>query len=223
MTVGQNIKRARSEDQKAERQAVILSAARDMIDETGFDGVTMSALAKRAGLAKGTLYLYVRSKEELFLLLFIESMRTVVARFKEDVAPGDTASQIAHCITVHAQTTPLFLPMYARLVAVIETNVADEPLFAAKRQLLALSGEWAEHLAHVTRVPPDMVEPLASAITMSLQGAAQFDLSSHRDPAGLPDDIRDAFSRYAFAPSFEPAARLILEAVMDQRSEDQLP
>ncbi len=93
MTVGQNIKRARSEDQKAERQAVILSAARDMIDETGFDGVTMSALAKRAGLAKGTLYLYVRSKEELFLLLFLEAMRTVVARFKQDVTLGDSAAR----------------------------------------------------------------------------------------------------------------------------------
>ncbi|MCK0170693.1 TetR/AcrR family transcriptional regulator [Aliiroseovarius sp. S1123] len=221
MTVGQNIKRARSEDQKAERQAVILSAARDMIDETGFDGVTMSALAKRAGLAKGTLYLYVRSKEELFLLLFLEAMRTVVARFKQDVTLGDSAAQIARCMTDHAQTTPLFLPMYARLVAVIESNVADEPLFAAKRQLLALSAEWAAHLAHVTRASPDMVEPLAKALMMSLQGAAQFDLSSQRDPKGLPEDIREAFSRYAFVPSFEPAARLILEAVMSQNSEDQ--
>lgn len=223
MTVGQNIKRAISEDQKAERQSMILSAARGMIDETGFDGVTMSALAKRVGLAKGTLYLYVRSKEELFLLLFIEAMRTVVARFKQDVARGDSAAQIARCMTDHAQTTPLFLPMYARLVAVIESNVADEPLFAAKRQLLALSAEWTAHLVHVTGVSADMVDPLAKALMMSLQGAAQFDLSAQRDPAGLPQDIQEAFARYAFAPSFEPAARLILDAVMGQVSEHQLP
>nr|WP_281501904.1 TetR/AcrR family transcriptional regulator [Aliiroseovarius sp. F20344] len=191
-----------------------MSAARDMIDEDGFDRVTMSALAKRAGLAKGTLYLYVRSKEELFLLLFVQAMERVVSRFKTETRPGSNAAQIAKGIAKQAQTTPLFLPMFARLVAMIESNVADEPLFAAKRQMMVLSAEWATHLAHVTGVAPDRIEPLAHAIMMAMQGAAQFDLSSQRDPTDLPEDIRDAFSRYAFSPSFEPSARLLLEAAM---------
>lgn len=207
-------KRARSEDQKAERQAAILAAAREIIDESGFDGVTMSALARRAGLAKGTLYLYVRSKEELFLLLFIEAMEKVVEQFKTGAKPGDSAAQLAHLLTVNAQTTPLFLPLFARLVAVIEANVADEPLFVAKRRLLALGHDWATHLAMVIGIGAEQVDTLARTIMMAMLGAAQFDISAQRDPEGLPDDMREAFAAYAFAPSFEPSVRLILEAVM---------
>lgn len=214
MTVDHGMKRARSADQKAQRQVVILSAARDMIDEIGLDGVTMGGLAKKAGLAKGTLYLYVRSKEELFLLLFIEAMETVVERFKTRTKPGDSAAELAHQMTAQAQTTPLFLPLYARLIAVIEANVADEPLFVAKRRLIALEQEWAEHLAVVTGVAPDQAEALARTITMTMLGAAQFDISAQRDPKDLPDDMREAFAAHAFAPCFEPSARLILEAVM---------
>lgn len=214
MVLEDNAKRARSEDQKAERQAGILAAAREIIDESGFDGVTMSALAKRAGLAKGTLYLYVRSKEELFLLLFLEAMDEVVDRFKANAKLGDSAAHLAHLVTENALTTPLFLPLFARLVAVIEANVADEPLFTAKRRLLALGHEWSMHLAYVTGVGPDQVEALARTLMMTMQGAAQFDISAQRDPEGLPDDMREAFGAYAFAPSFEPSARLILEAVM---------
>lgn len=214
MVLEDKVKRARSDDQKAKRQAAILSAARDMICESGFDGVTMSALAKRAGLAKGTLYLYVRSKEELFLLLFLEAMEGLVARFKAEARPGDSADRLAGLMSEHAQTTPLFLSLFARLVAVIEANVADEPLFVAKRRILALSWEWAEHLAKVTGIAPEKTEPLARALMMTLQGAAQFDISSRRDPEGLPDDMREAFASYAFTPSFERSARLILQGVM---------
>lgn len=209
-----NMKRARSEDQKAERQAMIVAAARGMIEDMGFDGVTMSGLAKRAGLAKGTLYLYVRSKEELFLLVFVEAMEDIVRRFKAGAKAGDTAAQIAHSMAEHAQATPLFLPMFARLVAVIEANVADEPLFAAKRRIMALGAEWGDHLARVTGVAPEKAEMLTHAIMMTMQGAAQFDISAQRDTKGLPEDMHAAFTRYAFASSFEPAARLILEGVM---------
>lgn len=209
------LRRARSQDQKAQRQAAILSAARDIIDESGFDGVTMSGLAKRAGLAKGTLYLYVRTKEELFLLLCVEAMDEVVSRFKATAKPGDSAADLARLMTVNALSTPLFLSLFARLVAVIEANVADEPFFAAKRQLLSLGQDWAVHLGHVTGVAPDKVAPLASTLQMAMLGGAQFDISACRDPDTLPEDLREAFAAHAFAPSFEPAARLILEAVMD--------
>jgi hypothetical protein len=117
-------------------------------------------------------------------------------------------------MTVNAQTTPLFLPLFARLVAVIEANVADAPLFAAKRKLMALGQEWGEHLGCVVGVAPDQAEALSRTLTMTMLGAAQFDITAQRDPAGLPDDLREAFAAHAFAPNFEPSARLILEAVM---------
>ena len=61
--------RARSRDEKRERRHEILGATAALFLETPYDRVTMAEVARRCGLAKGTLYLYFRTKEELFLAL----------------------------------------------------------------------------------------------------------------------------------------------------------
>lgn len=62
--------RARSDEDKQERRNAILRTAWRMYTrEPSFSAFTMAALAEQAGLAKGTLYLYFRTKEELFLAL----------------------------------------------------------------------------------------------------------------------------------------------------------
>jgi len=64
------MRRARSDEDKQERRNAILTTAWRMYTrEPSFAAFTMAALAKQAGLAKGTLYLYFRTKEELFLAL----------------------------------------------------------------------------------------------------------------------------------------------------------
>ena len=44
---------------------VIHKAVMDVISEEGLQGITMSRVAKKAGVAKGTLYLYFKDKEDL--------------------------------------------------------------------------------------------------------------------------------------------------------------
>src|SRR5574337_1475606 len=61
--------RAISEQQKTERRDAILRVALAGFAETAYDELTMDRIAADAGLAKGTLYLYFRSKEEVFLAL----------------------------------------------------------------------------------------------------------------------------------------------------------
>lgn len=58
--------RARSEDAKDERRLALLHAALDEFFEKGFAATRMADIAKRAGLSKGTLYLYFESKEGMF-------------------------------------------------------------------------------------------------------------------------------------------------------------
>jgi AcrR family transcriptional regulator len=50
--------RARSEMAKSEREDSILMAAEILLRQSGYDAMTMQAVATAAGLAKGTLYLY---------------------------------------------------------------------------------------------------------------------------------------------------------------------
>ena len=209
MSLAENRKRARSEGEKEARKAAILAAAREMIAESGFDGVTMSGLAKRAGLAKGTLYLYARTKEELLLALSCAAMDEFVTRF-EAVQDRD---HIAAEMTRAAREVPLFLPLFARLAAVIEANVSDAALFSAKREIAGQGVRAAAHFAKLLDLTPDRAAEVMNTLMMALQGAAQFDISARRDPAGVPEDLRPMFSAHAFETSFPPAARLILSAV----------
>ena len=57
-----------------ERQEAILAAALDVFSEHGFAAARLDDIATRAGVAKGTLYLYFPDKETLF-----EQMLTSVA------------------------------------------------------------------------------------------------------------------------------------------------
>ena len=49
-----------------ERRAAILAAALDEFTARGFEGARLDDVAKRAGIAKGTIYLYFADKETLF-------------------------------------------------------------------------------------------------------------------------------------------------------------
>jgi AcrR family transcriptional regulator len=57
--------RGRAEKSAARREAV-LAAALDEFSARGFAATRIDDVARRAGVAKGTIYLYFRDKEELF-------------------------------------------------------------------------------------------------------------------------------------------------------------
>ena len=66
--------RARDEESKRTRRSQLLAAAAGRLDAAGYAATTMAEVAAAAGLAKGTTYLYFRSKEELFLELLLEEL-----------------------------------------------------------------------------------------------------------------------------------------------------
>jgi AcrR family transcriptional regulator len=60
---------------KEEKRLRILQAARDLFGEHGFDQTTTRAIARAAGVANGTLFLYARDKVDLLLMLYIDALR----------------------------------------------------------------------------------------------------------------------------------------------------
>jgi len=62
---------SKRESNKLQRRAAILSAAQELFSEKGFKGTTVQEISERAGLSKGTVYLYFKSKEELYLSVCI--------------------------------------------------------------------------------------------------------------------------------------------------------
>jgi AcrR family transcriptional regulator len=74
----------------------LLVAARELIEEGGYGGASVLAIAERAGVAAGTLYRHFASKEELFVEVFRfvcereeRAMRTAGAR----LPPSATAQE----------------------------------------------------------------------------------------------------------------------------------
>lgn len=63
----------------------ILSAALDCFEKQGFDAARMDDIARRAGVAKGTIYNYFKNKEELLRAL-AEGFAGVMRRNLENVA-----------------------------------------------------------------------------------------------------------------------------------------
>ena len=69
-------RRARNTEDKQQRRQAILDVAWALFQETSYAAVTMNGVAERAGLAKGTMYLYFKTKEELFLTLQIAQLQS---------------------------------------------------------------------------------------------------------------------------------------------------
>ena len=77
-----------AQDRRSERRQAILAAALDEFASQGFAAARLDDVARRAGVAKGTIYLYFRDKEALFQEL-IRSMLTPVVGTVEKLGEAD--------------------------------------------------------------------------------------------------------------------------------------
>lgn len=73
----------------AERRLVILDAALSVFAERGFEAARLDDVAARAGVAKGTLYLYFDDKEKLFEEVVRGAVTPIVERVSALAAASD--------------------------------------------------------------------------------------------------------------------------------------
>ena len=64
----------RREREKEQRHNDIIDAAEKVFFSRGLEHATMDNVAVEAELSKGTLYLYFKSKEELYLAILLRSL-----------------------------------------------------------------------------------------------------------------------------------------------------
>lgn len=118
MTLSLDCTRRRAPD---ERPQQILDAALAEFGEQGLAGARLDDIARRAGIAKGTIYLYFANKEELFREVV---RQTIVARLDEltrEFGPAGTGSATtqlrAYMATWWASLrTPVFRTIYRLVV-----------------------------------------------------------------------------------------------------------
>lgn len=69
----------------------IIDAAVIVIAENGYHHAQVSKIAKQAGVADGTIYLYFKNKEDILISLFQEKMGSFIEKIAEDIAGNNRA------------------------------------------------------------------------------------------------------------------------------------
>ncbi|MCX7635035.1 MAG: TetR/AcrR family transcriptional regulator [Syntrophales bacterium] len=85
----------RRKRERENRRNLILKSARRLFFEKGFRSVTVESIAKKAELSKGSVYLYFKSKEEIYTQILLEHVekfhKAVAGLLKEG---GDSADNL---------------------------------------------------------------------------------------------------------------------------------
>jgi AcrR family transcriptional regulator len=81
----------RKEREKAARREAILEAAKTVFAEKGLLAATIDEIAERAELGKGTIYLYFKSKEAMYIPLVDEGLARLAHRFSQVIDPSGPA------------------------------------------------------------------------------------------------------------------------------------
>lgn len=88
-----------------EREDAIIAAAHDEFVEHGFDGARVAGIARRAGVAEGTLYLYFRNKSALLGAVVGAFYQRLTAGAAEGVASRQaTADRLAFLAHHHLRS-----------------------------------------------------------------------------------------------------------------------
>jgi AcrR family transcriptional regulator len=79
-----------------ERRAAIVAAGLDEFTAKGFDATRLDDVAKRAGVAKGTIYLHFKDKEALFQDLVRTALGPLIVRIANPpIGPGSGSARAA--------------------------------------------------------------------------------------------------------------------------------
>lgn len=131
--------RATNEEDKLEKRQIILTAAMQTFKNTSYNEVTMSAVALKAKLAKGTLFLYFPTKEEMFLALMEEQLIEwfdAVDMELDSLKAKPSISKIASLVADSLQERIEFTRLLAIHSTILEQNVSYESIFKHKQIIL---------------------------------------------------------------------------------------
>jgi TetR/AcrR family transcriptional regulator len=84
----------RKEREREARREEIIDAAEKVFFEKGLGVATMDEIAEEAELSKGTLYLYYKSKEDLYLTVTMRGTEIMYKMFQEALSTGEPTIQL---------------------------------------------------------------------------------------------------------------------------------
>jgi AcrR family transcriptional regulator len=131
-------KQPRWQRRAEDRPREICAAALEVFAEKGFAAAKLDEIAKRAGVSKGTLYLYFEDKEQLF--------RAVV---RDSIAPNVQAitSALAAVDLPFAQVIPALFARFADNIGKIPVGAVAKMVIGESSNFPELARVWHDEIA----------------------------------------------------------------------------
>lgn len=130
---------------KQEKFEMILDAAERVIAENGFHGSQVAKIAKEAGVADGTIYLYFKNKEDILISLFQNRLGSLVDSFKNNISDEDSSEEALYKIC-HIHFSLLEENIHLAYVTQIELRQSSMDLRKAIGQAVKPYIQLIEHI-----------------------------------------------------------------------------
>ena len=207
------IKRARTPEQKSDRRDTILATAKVLFMETGYEGFSMGVLSKRAGVAKGTLYLYFGTKEEVLLSLYSQEFERFCHNIIVGVSVGISDADFVSHLYETSLLDPIFLALHARLGTVIEQNISVDALITSKRNMATHFHTMVTQLSEPLGLSFEQTLEALSGISALLTGSYDGSSDSVIENEVIPQDVATFMGYFDMKVRFEKNAGYILQGI----------
>ena len=135
---------------KAERRAAIVRAAAALLQRDPSATFAVEEIARRAGLAKGTVYLYFGSREEVLLAVHAQQAQELFDVVQRALAAADAhGRRVVHDGLKYLRAHPDFYPIAGNCRGMLDTGVSTQAALEFKlavAQRLAPLGQRIEDL-----------------------------------------------------------------------------
>ena len=110
------IEPGKRERNKAEKRRRIIESAAQLFRERGFEETTTAEISAAAGVGTGTLYLYIDSKEDLLVDVFLDVVHDLWSEACERAAGSETLADELISIFTHVTRYHLEEPLLSRAI-----------------------------------------------------------------------------------------------------------
>ena len=200
------MQRARSESAKLEREDSILTATEILLRQSGYDSMTMQAVATAAGLAKGTLYLYFASRESLVIAVYGRLFDRWIDRFAVHKPELNGFDGFCRDFARHYSDDTLFLQLSGFINSLAEPQLDRQAFINGKRAMVRRVKRLAGLVCQQFSVTPVAAHKLIWGFLTIAGGAAQLTVRLPVTRTALPDDVIAFISLANFETVFVNAA-----------------
>ena len=183
------MQRARSESAKLEREDSILTATEMLLRQSGYDSMTMQAVATAAGLAKGTLYLYFASRESLVIAVYGRLFDRWIDRFAVHKPELNGFDGFCRDFARHYSDDALFLQLSGFINSLAEPQLDREAFINGKRAMARRVKRLTGLVCQQFSIKPTAAQKLIWGFLTIAGGTVQMTVRPTVTKADLPDDV----------------------------------